>query len=61
MSTTTTDPRDRNPVAGLTGKLTEADSHFIATGSDRSYADDRGRVNVGAASCDSPSLSRSGC
>ncbi len=43
MSTTTIDPRDvadRNPTAGPTGKLTEADSHFIAGSSDRSYAEE---------------------
>jgi hypothetical protein len=28
-------------MAGSTGKLTEADSHFIASSSDRSYADDQ--------------------
>ena len=42
MSTTTTDPRervDRDPIAGPTSKLTEADSHFIASSSDRSYAE----------------------
>jgi hypothetical protein len=44
MSTTTTRPRDvedRNPTTGLTGKLTEADSHFIAGSSDRSFGEDR--------------------
>ena len=44
MSTTVIDPRDvadQNPTAGSTGKLTEADSHFIAGSSDRSYAEDR--------------------
>ncbi len=43
MSTTTTRPRDvvdRKPTAGLTGKLTEDDSRFIAGSSDRSYADE---------------------
>ena len=41
MSTTTTDVVDRNPTAGLTGKLTEADSHFIAGTSDRSFGEAR--------------------
>jgi hypothetical protein len=43
MSTTTTRPRDvadGDPPAGSTGKLTEADSHFIANSSGRSYADE---------------------
>lgn len=47
-ATTTTRPRDdvdRNPVAAPTGKLNEADSHFIASGSGRSYAEDR-RIRV---------------
>ena len=47
-ATTTTGPRDevdRSPAAGPTGKLTEADSHFIANSSGRSYTEDR-RIRV---------------
>lgn len=47
-ATTTTRPRDdvdRKPTAAPTGKLTEADSHFIASSSGRSYAEDR-RIRV---------------
>jgi hypothetical protein len=43
-ATTTTRPRDEvngNPTVAPTGKLSEADSHFIASSSGRSYAEDR--------------------